>query len=243
METIDVDAIHETRDFFMKSLAEALHEKFRNVFETNREKGPYAIDPSSIARRKLKNTALSYLSLVEDRCADFVFNEFSKAGNMTDKLAALTLLTDMDHELTTRALDSFYNEWKDDPLVMDKWFAVQAASRRENTLDTVKSLCDHPGFSIKNPNKVRALIGTFAQMNPMAFHNKNGKGYVFLADRVIQLDTINASIAARMVSAFNKWKRYDEDRKVLMKKELTRILETDKLSKGVYEVVSKAVLG
>jgi len=241
MEIIDVEAIHEARDFFMLSLAKALYVPFRNVFEANGESGPYTIDPLSMARRKLKNTVLPYLALVEYDRASFVYNEFSQAGNMTDKLAALTLLTDMEHELADRALDEFYSTFKDDPLVMDKWLAVQAASRRKDTLDTVKTLTDHPCFSMKNPNKVRSLIGTFAQANPMAFHEKQGRGYAFLADRVIELDRINASVAARMVSAFNKWKRYDSGRKLLMKQELARILETDRLSKGVYEVVSAAM--
>ena len=243
METIDVDSIHETRDFFLQSLAKHLHETFREVFEANRDQGPYAIDSESIARRKLKNVALGYLSLVENQNAEFVYREFSQAGNMTDKLAALVLLTDMDHDLTGQAIRDFYDTWKSDTLVLDKWFAVQAASRRSDAIDTVMALCNHPDFSMKNPNKVRALIGTFAQANPMAFHNKQGTGYMFLADRVILLDKINASIAARMVSAFNKWKRYDPDRSALMQKELERILASDRLSKGVYEVVSKALDG
>ncbi len=241
METIDVEAIHEARDFFMKSLAQALYVPLRNVFEANWESGPYTIDPSSIARRKLKNTTLSYLVLVEDNRADFVFNKFIQAGNMTDKLAALTLLADMEHDLTDRALDEFYNTFKDDPLVMDKWLAVQAASRRKDALDTVIELMDHPCFSMKNPNKVRSLIGTFSQANPMAFHRMDGKGYTFLADRVIELDGINPSIAARIVSGFNKWKRYGSTRQDRMRKELMRILETENLSKGVYEVVSSAM--
>lgn len=243
METIDVDAIHETRDFLLQRLAEHLHGTFREVFEANRDNGPYAIDPESIARRKLKNVALGYLALVENQNAEFVYREFSQAGNMTDKLAALVLLADMEHDLTGRAIRDFYASWKNDTLVLDKWFAAQAASRRTDTIETVISLCNHPDFSMKNPNKVRSLIGTFAQANPMAFHNKQGKGYMFLADRVILLDKINASIAARMVSAFNKWKRYDPDRSALMQKELERILASDRLSKGVYEVVSKALDG
>jgi aminopeptidase N len=241
MDSIDVEAIHETRDFLMMTLAVKLKETFRAVFSENMEKGHYAIDPASIARRKLKNVALSYLALSEDDPGEFVFREFSSATNMTDKLAALTYLSDMDHSLSGEAVNMFYDTWKKDTLVLDKWFAVQAASRRSDTLDTVVKLCSHPDFSMKNPNKVRSLIGTFAQANPMAFHEPTGKGYTFLADRVIMLDKINASIAARMVSAFNKWRRYDKDRQDLMQKELERILASDRLSKGVYEVVSKTL--
>ncbi len=243
MESIDVDAIHATRDFFIRQLAQDLQGTFRVVFEINREKGAYAIDPQSIARRKLKNTALTYLAHVEKDREEFIYREFMNAGNMTDKLSAFTLLADMEHDLSDKAVAQFYDTWKNDTLVLDKWFATQAASRRSDTLEKVVALCGHPDFSMKNPNKVRSLIGTFAQANPVSFHSIDGKGYTFLADRVILLDKINASIAARMVSAFNKWKRYDPERSALMQKELERILASDRLSKGVYEVVSKALDG
>ena len=243
MDFIDVDAIHDARDFFLKSLACELRGLFRQVFEENRDSRPYTIDAESMAQRKLKNVALGYLALSDDNSAEFLYGEFTRAGNMTDSLSALSLLADMDHDLKHKALEQFYATWKKDTLVLDKWFTVQAASRCSDTLDAVRMLCGHPDFTMKNPNKVRALIGTFSQANPVVFHGSQGQGYAFLADKVILLDRINTSIAARMVSAFNKWKRYDLERQSLIKKELERILGSDNLSKGVYEIVSKALEG
>ncbi|MBU1172583.1 MAG: aminopeptidase N [Proteobacteria bacterium] len=241
MERIDVDAIHVAREFFLDSLARHLHSRFLEIFEQNRDTGPYTIDSQSMARRKLKNLALSFLARVEKNSADLLFHEYSLASNMTDSLSALTLLADQDHELKHKALDHFYTTWKKDTLVLDKWFAVQASSLCPGILDSVIRLSGHPDFSMKNPNKIRALIGTFAHGNPFHFHGINGKAYSFIADQVIVLDTINTSVAARLVTAFNKWKRFDLSRQELMKNELERILGTDKLSKAVYEIVSKVL--
>jgi aminopeptidase N len=241
MTLIDVDGIHWARDCFMDTLARELYPEFKAVFTNNRDGGPYRIDTASMARRKLKNLALSYLARVESDKAAFVFKEFESAGNMTDELSALSILVDMDHELKKTAVDRFYEKWKKDTLVLDKWFSVQASSVCEDTYDTVVALTRHADFSIRNPNKVRSLIGMFCQGNPLNFHRKDGKGYRFLGDRVIELDKINTNIASRMASGFNRWKRYDDLRKELMKDELVRIINTPNLSTGVFEIVSKAL--
>jgi aminopeptidase N len=159
---------------------------------------------------------------------------------MTDVIAALVNLANNECREREAALASFHDTWKDDPLVMDKWLAIQATSRLPNTLDEVKKLTRHPVFSIRNPNKVRALIGAFAS-NAVRFHDPGGAGYDFLADHVLTLDALNPQIAAKLVSAFTLWKRYDEKRKALMRAQLERILAAPKLSKDVYEVVSKSL--
>jgi aminopeptidase N len=155
-------------------------------------------------------------------------------------VAALVNLANNECPEREEALATFHDKWKHDPLVMDKWLAIQATSRLPNTLATVKKLMTHPVFTIKNPNKVRALIGSFAS-NSVRFHDPSGAGYAFLADQVLVLDPMNPQIAARLVSAFTLWKRYDAKRQALMKKELERILAAPKLSKDVYEVVSKSL--
>lgn len=241
MEKIDVTAIHDTREFLLNTLAKELKDLFRKTFEENQDKGPYAIDSLSMARRRLKSTALSYLARCEDNSPECLFREYTKSKNMTDALAALTLLADKDHELKEKALAHFYERWQKDTLVLDKWFTVQATSSCADTLGRVAKLAEHPDFSIKNPNKVRSLIGVFAHANPYHFHGNNGKAYTFVADQVILLDTINTNIAARLATSFNKWKRYDEVRQMAMKQELERIIATDGLSKAVYEIVSKAL--
>jgi aminopeptidase N len=241
MERIDVDGIHEARERFMVTLARELQPEFLRTVESNRDTGPYTIDPPSMARRRLKNLALAYLAKTGENAAEEIFREFESATNMTDELNALTILADMDHPLKKEAVSRFYDKWKSDTLVLDKWFIVQAASTVTNTLENVVALCDHPDFSMKNPNKVRSLIGTFTQANPSHFHRKDGKGYEFAADRIIILDRLNTNIAARMASAFNRWKRYDTHRQGLMKQQLERIMNTENLSKAVYEIVSKAL--
>jgi aminopeptidase N len=160
---------------------------------------------------------------------------------MTDTVTALATLANTDCPEREGALASFHEKWKDDPLVLDKWLSIQAMSRLPHTLETVKALTRHSAFNIKNPNKVRALIGAFAQGNSLRFHDPSGEGYAFLADHVLTIDPMNPQIAARLVSAFTMWKRYDEKRKMLMKAQLERILGTPKLSKDVYEVVSKSL--
>jgi len=155
-------------------------------------------------------------------------------------IAALVNIANNECPEREEALASFYEAWKSDPLVMDKWLAIQATSRLPGTLDTVKGLTKHPVFTLKNPNKVRALIGAFAS-NAVRFHDPSGAGYAFIADHVLAIDPLNPQIAARLASAFTIWKRYDEKRQALMKMELERFIAAPKLSKDVYEVVSKSL--
>jgi aminopeptidase N len=159
---------------------------------------------------------------------------------MTDMIAALANLANTACPEREEALASFSERWKHEPLVMDKWLAIQASSRLPDTLEQVKRLTKHPVFTIKNPNKVRALIGSFAA-NPARFHDPGGEGYVFVADQVLAIDPLNPQIAARLVTAFTLWKRYDERRRSLMQRQLVRVAGAPKLSKDVYEVVSKAL--
>jgi aminopeptidase N len=160
---------------------------------------------------------------------------------MTDTLAAMQGLILTGSQQAGAALSSFEAKWESDDLVMDKWFMMQAVKPGCNTVKTVRGLMDHPSFSIKNPNKVRALIGVFSMLNPTGFHAMDGSGYVFHADRVIELDALNPQVAARMATAFNRWKRYDEGRKVLMKAELQRIASAADLSGDVSEIVNNAL--
>ena len=160
---------------------------------------------------------------------------------MTDELAGFTILADINPELKSQAVKKFHLKWKKNKLVLDKWFAVQAGSTLDDTLDIVKLLLKHSDFSIKNPNKVRSLIYMFAMNNQINFHQNSGAGYKFIADQIIALDSINPQLAARLSSCFNHWKKYDDQRKTLMKKEVERIASVKGLSKNVYEIVSRAL--
>ncbi len=241
MDVIDPTAVHEARRYMQKTLAAELKETFHAVYYTNQDTGPYRIDQASVGRRSLKNICLAYLmELDEPGIRKLCLEQYRTAGNMTDAITALANLANTDCPERQEALAAFYEKWKDDPLVLDKWLSIQALSRLPDALEAVKALTRHPSFNIKNPNKVRALIGAFSA-NTVRFHDPGGEGYAFLADQVLALDLMNPQIAARLVSAFTLWKRYDEKRKALMKTQLERILNAPKLSKDVHEIVSKSL--
>jgi len=241
MDVIDPAAIHAARTFVQKTLAVELKQDFLDVFAVNQSSGPYRVDQESMGQRSLKNVCLAYLMELDEpgirrRCTE----QYRSAKNMTDQIAALANLANTDCPERDEALAAFYTAWKDEPLVVDKWLGIQAMSRLPGTLDTVKKLTAHPAFTLKNPNKVRALIGAFSA-NANRFHDPGGAGYAFLADHVIAIDAMNPQIAARLASAFAMWRKYEATRKTLMKVQLERILNTRNLSKDVHEVVSKSL--
>jgi aminopeptidase N len=243
MAVIDPSAIHEARQFVQKTLAGELRERFLAAYHRNLDHGPYRHDQEAIGKRSLKNICLAYLAELEDKDArGLCMEQFKTAGNMTDVITALANLANIDCPERNDALAAFYEKWKDDPLVMDKWLSIQAMSRLPSSLDRVRELTRHSSFNIKNPNKVRALIGAFCQGNPVRFHDPGGAGYAFLAEHVLAIDPMNPQIAARLVNPFTLWKRYDEKRKALMKAQLERILKTPGLSKDTHEVVSKSLV-
>jgi aminopeptidase N len=238
MSVVDPDALHASRNALRRALAAALKEDLSRTYENLRSKTPYSPDARSIGRRSLRNLCLGYLGeLGESRLA---YAQFRDADNMTDAMAALGVLANLDCPEREPALGAFYDNWQREPLVVDKWLAVQAGSRLPTTLHTAKQLLNHPSFDLKVPNRVYALIRTFAS-NHVRFHAADGGGYAFLADQVIALNSINPQIAARMARSFDRWRRFDEARKSLAKRELERIRDTEKLSKDVAEIVGKAL--
>ena len=202
----------------------------------------YRLDAAAIGRRALKNLCLAYLMSVERTDAiELCVAQYRQAGNMTDRLAALGLLVDRGGALADDVLDDFYQRYRRDPLVVDKWFTVQARSRHDDVLQRVRRLTQHDAFSLSNPNRVRSLLGVFSQANPARFHSPDGDGYRLLADYILQLNDLNPQVAARLLSAFNGWRRLVEPQRGLMRGQLQRILEQDGLSRDVYEIAGKAV--
>jgi len=240
MEVVDVDGIHAARKFIKKALAKELKELFAERYAGLNDGQSYQKTAEAMARRSLKNICMSYL-LETDEGESLAVAQLESSDNMTDTLAALQGLILTGSPKAEKVLSEFEGKWQSDALVMDKWFIMQAVKPGKDTVNTVRKLMDHPAFSIQNPNKVRALIGVFAMLNPTGFHAADGSGYVFHADRVIELDGLNPQIAARMASAFNRWKRYDEKRKELMKTELQRIASAPDLSGDVSEIVNNAL--
>jgi aminopeptidase N len=242
MAIIDVEAIHQAREFVKKTLAEQLHAEFKQLYIQHHRDESGRFDAGAVGRRRLKNACLSYLSKLENEDIYHIAEQqFYSARNMTDQLAALSAIVNSNHPAKARSLDSFYVQWRQEALVIDKWFTLQATSSMPNTFATVQALMKHSAFDMKTPNRVRSLIGAFSQANPLHFHAQNGEGYRFLADQVLALNTLNPQIASRMVTGLAQWRRYDAARQGLMKQQLQRIVATEHLSKDVYEIASKSL--
>jgi aminopeptidase N len=238
MDVVDPDRLHESRNRLRRELVNSLKDEFLEIRKRLETKGPYSPDAASMGKRALKNLLLGYLSEIgmHSLCAQ----QFEAADNMTDSMAALGCLANADCPERQPALDAFYARWKDEPLVVDKWLAVQATSRLPDTLENVTRLLGHPAFDIKVPNKVYALIRGFSA-NHVRFHAADGGGYAFLADQVIALDALNPQVAARMARGFDRWKRFDRGRQEKAKAALERIRDHAGLSRDVAEIVTKAL--
>ncbi|MED5611325.1 aminopeptidase N [Pseudomonas sp. JH-2] len=245
-EVADVEAIHAAREFTRKRIAEALREPLWQRYQANREtsrKTPYVAEAEHIARRSLQNIALSYLMLVGgDEVLAACLEQYESCDNMTERLTALAVLVNSPYDdEKAKGLEMFADYFKDNPLVMDQWFSVQAGCTLPGGLERVQALMGHPAFTLKNPNKIRALIGAFANQNLVNFHRADGAGYRFLADQVITLNALNPQIASRLLAPLTRWRKYAPARQGLMRAELERILASGELSSDVYEVVSKSL--
>jgi aminopeptidase N len=242
MGVADPGAIHTVRQALRETLAVKLHKEFTAVHNEMQDDGLYSLSSDAIGRRSLKALCLSYLTLVQDsEVQQSCFEQFVEADNMTDRMSALTCLVHNRLPKWEEALAAFYHQFEEDPLVVDKWFSLQATSPRQETLTVVLELMDHPAFTMRNPNRVRALVGAFAQGNPAFFHDLSGAGYRFLADRVLELNALNPQVAARMVGPLSRWRRYDGERQSLMRSQLERIKAQEGLSADVGEIVEKSL--
>lgn len=242
MEVVDPVAIHEARRFLETALATAHQDTLARLYEANSENGAYAIDAAAMGRRALKNRCLKYLIACgvpeEVKRGE---RQFREARNMTDVMAALTALAHRGGEEAEAALKAFHVKWRGDPLVLDKWFTVQATSPLAGTLEQVKALAVHPDFNIRNPNRVRSLIAAFCKRNPGQFHQDGGEAYDFLAGKVLELNAMNPQVAARLIEPLTHWRRFDEKRQVLMRSQLERVMASPSLSRDVFELVSKSL--
>ena len=240
-EPIDPQSLHQVRESFVSLIAQQCEQQLLQTYQDN-HKPHYVLNGEEAGKRDLKCVCLNYLmKLGKAEYYDLAKTQFDAADNMTDSFMALSSLVNSAYVEKSVVLDAFYSKWQDNALVLDKWFAVQAGARNFETFSEVQRLCSHPAFSMKNPNKVRSLIGAFAQ-NMGAFHQTDGAAYQFYADKILELDSINSQVSARLVSAFNAWKSYAKDYAMLMQKELKRIEAHDGLSKDVREIVSKALV-
>jgi aminopeptidase N len=241
MEVVDPDALHAARNRLRLGLAEALKDLWLEVYRGNAVAGGYQPDPASIGKRALRNACLGYLmELASIDIRALCYEQYAQSDNMTESFAALGLLANCDCLERDKALESFHAKWKDEPLVVDKWLAVQASSRLPDTLERVKALLAHPAFDLRVPNKVYALIRVFSA-NHVRFHAADGAGYAFLADRVIELNDLNPQVAARMARGFDRWKKFDAGRQAHARRALERVRDSEGLSRDVAEIVGKAL--
>jgi aminopeptidase N len=238
---VDPDALYAARNALRRQIAGKLKGDLLLAYQAFATTGDYVPDAASSGQRALRNLCLSYLmDLADEASFGLCMVQFESADNMTDTMAALAALANHDSDQTRSALNRFYDKWSQEPLVVDKWLAVQAASSLPQTLSNVKRLTEHDAFDIRNPNKVYALIRTFGA-NHVRFHAADGAGYAFLANQIIRLDPINPQIAARITRCFDRWRKFDEQRQKHAIKALERIQAASGLSVDTNEVVSRTL--
>ncbi len=241
MPIVDVDAIHKVRENARQQIGLTFEENWRKLYNECANAPTPANQPQS-SSRKLKNTALRYLIATgREEYITLAATQFRKSTNMTDSVAALSGLKDITHPVRDEMFADYYEKWQKDALIVDKWFTLQAMSMRESTIADIKKLMEHPAFTLRNPNRLRSLIGAFTSGNPVYFHDKSGEGYRILSGVISALNKTNPQIAARFVAPLGQWRRYDEDRQALMSAELEKILKLPDLSDHVYEMANKSL--
>ncbi|HXG80419.1 MAG TPA: aminopeptidase N [Sphingomicrobium sp.] len=239
MSVVDPDAIHRSREALRQSIGAALADELARA----QALGSAGADLSPQAKgvRRLKSVALGLLAAGDpERGAALARTQYETADNMTDRQGALTVLASLDAPEREEAFADFYQRYRGDSLVLDKWFQLQAAAQREDTIDVVEALARHADFTARNPNRWRALVSHFAA-NQWAFHHASGRGYRFLADMILEIDRLNPQVAARQVPSLGRWKRFEPNRAAMMRAELERIVGTPRLSKDVFEQASKSL--
>ena len=241
MQVVDPDAIHQSRQALRRHIAEHLQSALLETYNICAVTGTYSPDAESAGRRSLRNLCLAYLMVRNDASARrLCLEQLERADNMTDALSALTSLANSDCPERVPALAAFYDKWREEPLVVDKWLGVQAASSLPGTVEVVRQLTTHPAFDLKNPNKVYALLGSFGG-NQVNLHAADGSGYELMTEQISELDPINPQVAARLTRNLERWKRFDANRQTMMRNVLQKLAGLPRLSKETSEVVSKAL--
>ena len=242
MGIADPDAIHAVRIQARLRIASALRTPLESTYHAMQVDGPYSPAAGPAGKRSLRNTCLGLLmEIADDAARNLCLRQFNTADNMTDMLAAMTAFANCDCAERDTVLDRFYHQWQAEPLVIDKWLVAQSTSRLPGALANVRRLLGHASFDIRNPNKVRSLIGGFCQNNAVRFHAADGSGYAFAAEQIRALDAINPQIAARLARGFDRWRKLDAGRQAHARAALEHIKESAALSKDTGEVVDKAL--
>ena len=237
--TIPVDDIIAVQNTFEAQIASSLADSFVNCYNALLDDG--STSATAVAIRALKQVCLYYLAKTNHNSVNSLINESAHSSNMTNVLAALSAVVKANHPLCDTLLDEFDAKWRHDVLVMDKWFALQAMKETASSIEDIKALYNHPSFDFGNPNRVRALVGSFSHFNITQFHRADGKGYELLGDLLVKLNDINPQNASRMLTPFMSWRRYDENRSAAIKAQLMRLANLEGLSDDLFEKVEKAL--
>ena len=246
-EVVNVDHIHSAREHLLSSIVRTHRTEMTALFDHIAAAGTEGRSPEKADLRSLRSCLLNYLVRSDDGNGDNAggleraAHQRQSAKNMTDEIGALLALSRSDSPTRLTELQAFYAKWKNEPLVMNKWLAIQAAAPIASALDDVRRLSQDPVFDKNNPNKIAALYRTFAQLNSVYFNARSGTGYKFIADQVIDIDPRNPQVASRLATSFNQWRTLEPERKTLVESELKRILATPGLSSNVFEIVSKSL--
>ena len=244
LDVIDPAAIDVARTHILTAIKRTHKDALLRLYEANGNTGEFSISPSAMGRRALQNTVLELLTVTNGTgCAALAKAHYDHADNMTDRVAALSCLADSTQPERDVAFTDFYHRFKGYPLVVDKWFSLQAIANRDAIFDDFAKLRNHAEFNIKNPNRVRSLYSAFAINNPVKFHDPSGQGYAILRDAIIELNAINPQIASRQVTPLREWRRYTPALQVQMKDALQTIMDSANLSNDVFEIVSKSLKG
>jgi aminopeptidase N len=239
---VDPDAIFAARRKLRAAIGKRHSAALAAIYARLNTAEPYRPDAQGAGRRALKNVCLDLLAMTEaDDAIARALSQYQSADNMTDRMAALETLALHDRPERATALDDFYRRYAEDALIIDKWLALQAVIPEPATLDRVRALTGHPAFSVANPNRVRALIGSFAQVNHTQFNRADGQGFDFVADFVLALDPKNPQVAARLMGAFRSWRALEAGRRERAEASLRRVAATPALSRDVHDIVARTL--
>ena len=241
-QDVNPDAIHRARSELRQRLGLACAGRLQRIYEAFTDPAPYSPDAASAGRRALRNACLDLLAAADPRAGEALTSaQIEAATNMTDRLASLSVLTTIPGTVREKAIARFGQRYRNEPLVIDKWFTLQAAIPEDGTLERVKSLMQHPAFSLGNPNRVRSLIGSFAMLNQVQFNRADGAGYRLLASIVLRADELNPQLAARLLTAFSTWRMMENGRRKHAEEALRSIAQKPNLSRDVGDIVSRSL--
>jgi aminopeptidase N len=241
LERVDVHRVRAVREALKLALATANESQLLAHYHACRESGAYRLNPEAMARRHLKNICLGYLlHLQREAYFELCSEQFEQADNMTDQIACLRIVVHCRHPSRDRIVSAFYQQWKDNALVVDKWFSALGSSQAEDALEQIRPLFDHPAYSLTNPNRARSLLGAMIA-NSGAFHQADGSGYALAAQKILQLDAINPQIAARLAGPFVHWRKLVAQQETLMKSQVEAMLSSDRVSNDLNELLTTSL--